>query len=178
MGFIEETGAAQHLRDARIGMIYEGTNGIQALDLVTRKVGRDGGETARAFIETMRADLASLAQSGTLASLGKALGDGLDALGRATDSVANAMQARPQDAAAAAVPYLELFGTVTGGWLLARSAVLAEAALAKQADDDFYRAKIVTACFFGEQILPRAAALLPAILAGSKTVMALAEADF
>jgi len=179
MGYIEETGAAQYLRDARIGMIYEGTNGIQAMDLVSRKVGRDGGEVARGFIETMRGALADLARSKALSPLGAILGEGLTALGAATNTVADAMQQSPDDAAAAAVAYLEMFGTVTGGWLLARSALLAEDAIARDSSEtDFYQAKIVTARFFGEQCLVRATALLPTIQAGSHAIMGLSESQF
>jgi len=179
MGFVEETGVAQYLRDARIGMIYEGTNGIQALDLVSRKIGRDGGETARAFIETMRQDLPDLARNPALAILGRTLGEGLDALSAATDLIADAMNDRTDDAAATAVPYLEMFGIAAGGWLLARGALVAAAALAAgSAEPDFYSAKIATARFFGKHCLARAASLLPAIKAGSAPVMALADAQF
>jgi alkylation response protein AidB-like acyl-CoA dehydrogenase len=162
MGYIEETGAAQYLRDARIAPIYEGTNGIQANDLVGRKLGRDQGEAARELIAEMRASLAALDAPG-LAPLRQPLADGIDALDRAT---AHLVAADPAAAAAGSVPYLQLFGTVTGGWLTARVA----AASLRQPDDAMTRAKLATARFYAEHFLARAPAYLPAIAGGATVI--------
>src|SRR5882672_10664723 len=120
MGYIEETGAAQYLRDARIAPIYEGTNGIQANDLVGRKLGRDQGEAARELFAEMRASLAELGGEAECEPMHRGLAEGLDALERAT---AYLVAAEPALAAAGSAPYLALFGTVAGGWLMARLAL-------------------------------------------------------
>src|SRR5205814_8716110 len=119
MGYIEETGAAQYLRDARIAPIYEGTNGIQANDLVGRKLGRDRGEAARELIAEMRATLAEL---GGLDGIRAPLETGIEALEEATEYL---VAAEPALAAAGSAPYLQLFGTVAGAWLMARLALAA-----------------------------------------------------
>jgi hypothetical protein len=150
MGYIEETGAAQHLRDARIAPIYEGTNGIQANDLVGRKLGRDGGEAAREFFAEIAASLADLPCADDLAQ-------GLAALENAT---AYLVATTPERAAAGSAPYLALFGTVAGGWLLARVAVASGANAAKAA----------TARVYAEHYLARAASYLPAIKGGATIV--------
>src|SRR5215212_7119487 len=129
MGYIEETGAAQYYRDARIAPIYEGTNGIQANDLVGRKLGRDQGEAARELIAEMRSSLSELSAP-ELALLRQRLTDAIAALDTAT---AHLITAEPAVAAAGSVPYLQLFGTVLGGWLTARVA----AAASRQPDADF-----------------------------------------
>jgi alkylation response protein AidB-like acyl-CoA dehydrogenase len=179
MGFIEETGAAQYMRDAKIAEIYEGTNGIQANDLIGRKLTRDGGATAKAFIVHMRAWDAKLAEAGTaFAKLRAALKDGLDALDSATDWILAAQQGDPRDAAAGAVPFMRLWGTVAGGWMLAVGALEAKAEIGTGGDDEFLKAKIVTARFYGEHILPRASSLKAAATAGGATVMEMAEAAF
>jgi len=178
MGFIEETGAAQHYRDARITPIYEGANGVQALDLVGRKVARDGGEAIRAFLADVDATLASLDASDAATSvLRERLAAGRDALARAADWVVATM---PSDAAAAASPsalFLKLLGLVAGGWLMARSALAARAALAAGADGDsrWLDAKLVTARHYADHLLAQAPGLLSAIQAGGSTVMALDE---
>jgi len=180
MGFIEETGAAQYMRDAKIAEIYEGTNGIQANDLIGRKLTRDGGVTAKAMIARMRDVDGKLAEGGAeLAGLRAALADGVAALDSATDWILEAQKGDPRDAAAGAVPFMRLWGTVTGGWLLAQGAVAAKAELdAGEGDPKFLKGKIVTARFYGEQILPRASSLKAAATAGGKTVMELAEEAF
>ena len=163
MGFIEETGAAQYLRDARIALIYEGTNGIQANDLLTRKLVRDDGAAMRDFITEMRAlDLTDLT------ALTKPLRDGIDALERASETLRLLYRTHPETALAGAAPFLELFGTVTAGWLMAKAALVA----GRGRDDEFAAAKRVTARFFAEQRLAAAPGLLPAI-AGGATVMQL-----
>jgi 3-(methylthio)propanoyl-CoA dehydrogenase len=184
MGFIEETGAAQHMRDARIHPIYEGTNGIQANDLMGRKVQRDGGEAAQAFIAEMRPAVADLARAGDadLAAIGKKLGDGLDCLGQATDWIVAAGKHEIARSAASAVPYLALFGNVTAGWLMGREALAANAAQGNGAgnglDPRFAAAKIKTARFFADHVVVRSRGLLATVTEGADSVVTLAEADF
>ncbi|MCY4548272.1 MAG: acyl-CoA dehydrogenase [Defluviicoccus sp.] len=162
-GFIEETGAAQHYRDSRITPIYEGTNGIQALDLVRRKILGDRGAAVRDLMAEMDA-LARGTGSAATAPILDALAGGLAELGEATDWL---LADRPAaTAAAAATPYLALIGTVAGGWLLARSAAIADARAAEDGDP-FYRAKVDTARFYAECVLPRAASLKRAAIGGA-----------
>jgi 3-(methylthio)propanoyl-CoA dehydrogenase len=173
MGFIEETGAAQHLRDARIAPIYEGTNGIQANDLVGRKLLRDRGAAARELVAEMRSVEAELSrQSGEgPAALRRPLATGIDALEQATGWMVETGEADPPRTLAGAVPYLKLFGAVAGGWLMTKGALAAEKRLAAQAGDAaFYRAKLATARFYAEHVLPGAPGLLPAVTGGA-TVM-------
>ena len=160
MGYIEETGAAQHLRDARIAAIYEGTNGIQAGDLVGRKLARDGGEAARELLAELTAGLAEL--GGALAPLRAPLESGLAAL---DDATRHLIDADPVLAAAGAMPYLNLFGTVLGGALLARLA-----AEAGRRGHPLATAKLATARFFAEHELAHAPSLLPAIEGGATVV--------
>ena len=181
MGYIEETGAAQHYRDARITPIYEGTNGIQANDLMGRKLGRDRGETARRFIATMRElDGALAAAKGeTFLSLRLPLRQGLDALAGATDWMVEAITRDVRHAAAGAVEYLRLFGTVTGGWLMARGALEAAVRLASgEGDAAFLEAKLVSARFYAASVLARAPAFLSSITRAGESVLALAEEQF
>jgi alkylation response protein AidB-like acyl-CoA dehydrogenase len=178
MGYIEETGAAQFMRDAKIAEIYEGTNGIQANDLIGRKLTRDGGETAKSFIASMRGLDHDLAAAGAeLAPLRKALSEGVGALESATDWIL--ARENPRDAAAGAMSYLRLWGTVSGGWLMAKAALAARQDLAAgDGNSEFLRAKILTARFYGEQILPRAASLKAAATAGAATLMEMADTAF
>ncbi|HEY2446400.1 MAG TPA: acyl-CoA dehydrogenase [Rhizomicrobium sp.] len=180
MGYIEETGAAQFMRDAKIAEIYEGTNGIQANDLIGRKLTRDGGATAKSFVATMRLlDQELAAAAAEFAPLRTALSEGLDALGTATDWILARQTDSPPDAAAGAMSYLRLWGTVAGGWLMARAALAARKDLAEgHGDPEFLRAKVLTARFYGEQILPRAASLRAAATAGAATLMAMQDAAF
>jgi 3-(methylthio)propanoyl-CoA dehydrogenase len=160
MGYIEETGAAQHYRDARIAAIYEGTNGIQAGDLVGRKLGRDRGEAAREMFAEMTAGLEDL--TGGFAPLRRPLAEGLAALEAAT---AYLLDAAPPVAAAGAVPYLNLFGAVTAGHLLGRVALAA-----KRSGNPLAAAKRATAGFFADHVLAGAPGLLPAIKGGATVV--------
>jgi alkylation response protein AidB-like acyl-CoA dehydrogenase len=180
MGFIEETGAAQYLRDARITTIYEGTTGIQAADLVGRKVGFEKGATAFAIIEVMRKIDAKLATSGNpdVSAARENLLHAIDGLAAATQWVVDTFPHNPQAVAAVSVPFLKLWGTVGGGWLMARAALIADAKAGTDGDTDFYRAKIVTARFYAEHILPQAAGLTSAVTGGSSSVLALTEAQF
>ncbi len=196
MGFIEETGAAQYYRDARILTIYEGTTAIQANDLVGRKTARDGGKTARAilaqirktegelarfasidlatkappnFTAQMRADFAALRDSLMLAS---------KAFEEAVDYVATHAKTDIRAVYAGSVPYLMLAGTVIGGWNMARAALVAQAKIEGGDKDPFYATKIKTARFYADHILPRAVALRAGIVGGAEGVLALAEEQF
>ena len=169
MGFIEETGAAQYYRDARIAPIYEGTNGIQALDLVMRKLTMAGGDVVKRYLTEMRGLDHDLAEGGadyvkTRANLAAAL----DSLEEASLWLLDAMASDPHAVAACAPPYLRMFGMTVGGHLIAKGA-LAAAGQADQpgADAPFLNGRIATARFFGEQILPQVPALLPSVTAGS-----------
>ena len=181
MGFIEETGAAQYVRDARITTIYEGTTGIQANDLVGRKIARDGGATLAAAIDDMRGVQRALAGSGadSLEVIGARLGGGLDALRDAGRWVVTRMGDDPRMALAGAGPFLELAGIVCGGAQLGRGA-LAAAAKLRDADSDaaFMRAKIETARHFADHVLTRAAGLHDTVVAGAGSVLSLAEDQF
>jgi len=181
MGFVEETGAAQYLRDARITTIYEGTTGIQANDLVGRKIAYEKGLTINILLAEMRAVDAKLAKVGHpgLVVIRRALGEGVAALSEATDWLLSTFPNNMKAASAGAVPFLKLFGTVAGGWQMARAALIAKTRLDENAEDyDFYRAKIGTARFYAEHILPLAAAYKHEIVHGSTSVLALEEAQF
>ncbi len=180
MGFIEESGAAQYLRDARISTIYEGTTGIQANDLTGRKVGAENGATAKALITGMRELDARLAAAGAdFALMRSSLAQGIDALAQATDWLVAQYRERPDAVAAVSVPYLKLFGTVAGGWLMARAALVAgERLAAPGADREFLRAKMATARFYLEHLLPQAAALSQTVTAGAASVIAVDPAAF
>jgi len=181
MGYIEETGAAQHYRDARIITIYEGTTGIQANDLVGRKTGRDGGKTATAVIADMRALDGELAkQKGAeFAAIRRELSAAVGALEEAVTWVVRTYGSDSRAAHAAAVPYLELWGRTAGGWQMARAALASARHLASGANDaEFHRAKIATARFYADYHLPQTAALKHAILTAGETVLALAADQF
>ena len=175
MGFVEETGAAQYLRDARITTIYEGTTGIQANDLVGRKVGAEQGITALALIAEMRAlDVPLAAAGASTAGLRTGFAQAVDALEAATRWLIDHFQAEPDAVAAVAVPYLKLFGTVAGGWMMARAVHIAhERAGMPGADREFLDAKVVTARFYLEHLLPQAGALAQTVTAGAASVLAL-----
>jgi hypothetical protein len=171
MGFIEETGAAQHYRDARIAPIYEGTNGIQAMDLAGRKLGLDNGAAVRSLIADMRETSAALAgQSNAAATgVGARLAAGVDALEGASDWMI-AHRGSP-DAAAGATPYLKLTGDVMGGWALAKGAL---AAAEGRAGDDAYAAgKIGLAARYAETVLAQAPGQVAGVTAGAAGLEAL-----
>ncbi len=181
MGFVEETGAAQHLRDARIAPIYEGTNGIQAADLVFRKVARDGGQSAGRFLDEIAAlDGALVAADGDdMAAIRANLTDGLDALRSATDWVASTASSDATGAAAGSAHYLRMFGLVAGGYVMARAALEAlDCQASGTGDPAMAETKRITARFFAEQYLPQARGLLAPLTDGHSTVMALAEDRF
>jgi alkylation response protein AidB-like acyl-CoA dehydrogenase len=180
MGYVEETGVAQYYRDARIASIYEGTNGIQAIDLVGRKLLRDGGATVSAFVSEMRQVDAPLANAGEdLAALRLWLAKGLDEVVLCSSHLLGGERKDPELASAAAFNYLMLMGTVIGGWQLARGALAAVRKLETDATDPvFLRTQVLLARFYAEQVLPRAAAYGVAVRAGSATVMALTAEQF
>jgi 3-(methylsulfanyl)propanoyl-CoA dehydrogenase len=181
MGFVEETGAAQYLRDARITTIYEGTTGIQANDLVGRKIAREKGATARAVMAEMRRFCEKLSGSQDVDSqaIRASLTSGVDALGEATEWLVANHDSNPKAVYAGAVPYLKLFGTVAGGWQMARAAAIARKKLdSGDADRAFYQAKIATARFYADCVLPQALGLGHAVTHGGPAVLALEEAQF
>ncbi|MCC7483467.1 MAG: acyl-CoA dehydrogenase [Burkholderiales bacterium] len=180
MGYVEETGAAQYLRDARITTIYEGTTGIQANDLTGRKVALEKGATALAVIGAMREVHAQLSGRGeAFASVRVNLGEAIDALEAATRWLVESYEKNPQAAAGVSVPYLKLFGTVAGGWMMARAALAAEEKLAQpDADRRFLEAKIATARFYAEHELPRAMTLGREVVLGADSVLALEPGQF
>jgi hypothetical protein len=181
MGFIEETGAAQHYRDARIITIYEGTTGIQANDLVGRKTARDAGATAKrvaAEIDKVAAHCASKADA-SLNAIGVRLAAATAALQNAIDWIVEASNVNPRTAYAGSVPYLRLWGVVAGGWQMARAASIAVDKLAQGAGDAaFMRAKIATARFYAENLLPLADAYAQSAVTGSEATLALAVDQF
>ena len=172
MGYIEESGVAQHYRDMRIAPIYEGTNGIQAMDLVGRKLGLRMGAVVNGHLQNMRDTDAQLEAAGKeFESMRTALAESVEALTGVTDWIMTNGLADPVQALAGATPYLRIFGTVTGGWLLTKQALAAQAELdAGSADTEYLAAKITTARFFAEQILPQAGGLVPAVQAGSSAL--------
>ena len=181
MGFIEETGAAQYLRDARITTIYEGTTGIQAQDLVGRKTLRDGGTAARELLAEMQTDLASWATVAEprLHVLARELAAGVAAVERSVAWLIDSEASDPRLSAAASVSYLKLWGIVTGGWQLVRAAALCfEDCHAQSADQAFARRKIASAEFFATQVLPQATSLAHIIEVGSQAVLVPTEEAF
>jgi alkylation response protein AidB-like acyl-CoA dehydrogenase len=180
MGFIEETGAAQFYRDARILTIYEGTTAIQANDLIGRKTARDGGATAHALIAAIRETVRSLeGQEGDLGSIRNALTAGGEALEEAVKFVVASARSDVRAVFAGSVPYLKLAGIVLGGWQLARGAQAARKLLDEGAEDAaFLRAKISTARFFADHVLSQAAGLRTSITSGAAGVLALEDAQF
>ena len=181
MGYIEETGACQHFRDARITTIYEGTTGIQANDLVGRKIIREEGESARALIGDIRALDGALASNTEPAAavIRSTLNNGANGLAQVVDWLLDATKRDPRLPAAASVHVLNLFGTVMGGHEMARAALAAKRRLdAGDGDPRVLQAKIATARFYAEQIMPRAASLVPIIVHGSQSVMSLDDDQF
>ena len=175
MGFIEETGAAQYYRDAKILTIYEGTTAIQANDLVGRKTARDGGQTAKAIcaqIEKTEAELGKR-DSASARAVAKRLTGARKALLDVIDFVAGQTKASPNAVFAGSVPYLMLAGNVMAGWQLARSLLVAEELAAKGEDKAFMEAKVITARFYADHILAKAPGLRDSIVEGAESVTAL-----
>jgi acyl-CoA dehydrogenase len=182
MGFVEETGAAQYLRDARIAPIYEGTTGIQANDLIGRKVAAEKGVTAFRLIASMRDTINQLetfeGHSG-LQTIKEKLQSAVDSLEQAVSWVVETYLDDPQRASAGSVPLLKLFGTVSGGWMLARSAIIAKKRLdAGVEKSKFYRGKLATCRFYSENILPISGLLRDQVIEGHKTIVAMDETYF
>ncbi|HWP11354.1 MAG TPA: acyl-CoA dehydrogenase, partial [Ramlibacter sp.] len=180
MGFIEETGAAQYYRDARILTIYEGTTAIQANDLVGRKTARDGGQSAKAVAAQIAKTEAELARRDSPAARAvlKRLAAARQAFVEVVDFVAGNTKASPNAVFAGSVPYLMLAGNLVAGWQLARSLLVAEDLAAKGEDVPFMQAKIATARFYADHILSKAPAIRDAIVEGAESVTALAIEAF
>ena len=178
-GYIAESGVEQYVRDARIAMIYEGTNGIQALDLVGRKMGAHNGRYLRSFFHPVGQFVEELKAHEEFAKQGEALEKAFQALQLATGTIAQKGLADPEEAGAAASEYLRLLGMVALGYCFGKAAVLAHARLAEGTGEaDFYKAKIVTARFFFDRILPPASALVLAIKRGKASMMELPAEAF
>jgi len=181
MGFIEETGAAQYYRDARITTIYEGTTGIQANDFIGRKTARDGGAEARRVaveIDRVAAELAAHPDA-NLKAIGARLARAVKSLHVALEWMVPAFGANARAAHASAVPYLELWGLVAGGWQMGRAALVAARHLKEGTGDArFLTAKIQTARFYADALLPKATGLADVVTAGGEPTMALAAEQF
>ncbi|MDP3638414.1 MAG: acyl-CoA dehydrogenase, partial [Azonexus sp.] len=181
MGFIEETGAAQHWRDSRITTIYEGTTGIQANDLLFRKLMRDQGATARVVFGEIAATAKALSASPRpeLQAIAQRLGEALQAWVKATEWLAANAKTGLSGVLTAAVPYLHLAVTVSGGWFMGKAALAAAGYLDQgEGDQTFYRAKIATAHFYADQMLPQAAAYGETVRAGDAALAGLGDEVF
>ena len=179
MGFVEETGAAQHMRDARILPIYEGTTGIQAIDLVGRKILGDEGKAMKEWIAEMRSLDDELAAIDDLAPLRQSLSTGIEDLVAAVTWLLSNALGDQNAPGAASVNLLMLAGTVAGGWQMARAALTAKQRLADgDPDSSFLDAKVVTALFYAAHILPRSTAYRRAAVSGSEVIMAIPEESF
>lgn len=181
MGFIEETGAAQFYRDARILPIYEGTNGIQSNDLVFRKVLRDGGEEAARFIAEMKNFLPKLSEkpNDDLDSIKVEMISAIGTLEEATGWMLKNAKSNTEILAAGAAPYLRLFSTVAGGYMIARMSYAAHQSLfANDGEANFYNAKLITARFFAEALLPQVKGLLRPVMGGEACALSIANDQF
>ena len=173
VGFVEETGAAQHYRDARITAIYEGTTAIQANDLVGRKIARDGGAAATALIGLMRASVAQWRSQGELSAVAQRVEASVGVMERAVRWILETHGQAPAQTAAAAVPFLHLAGVATGGWLIGEQAAVAARALASGAEDpDFLRSKIALARHYAMHVSPHVDAYFVAMTEGAADVVA------
>ncbi len=181
VGFVEETGAAQYYRDSRITTIYEGTTAIQANDLVGRKLAREKvpGASMKAMLAEMNATVAELvATDDRLKAIAENLKNGIAALSTASDWILATYDSNPQAVHAGSVPFLKLTGIVTGGWLMAKSALVAVQRLNAGSDDRFYEAKLATANYFAAHQLPFAAACAQEVMQGAASTFSLDEALF
>ena len=180
MGFIEETGAAQYLRDAKILTIYEGTTAIQANDLIGRKTSRDGGQTAKAIAAQIEFTEAALLKQGNAdaVAVAKRLKAAREAFVDVVGFVADNTKASPNAVFAGSVPYLMLAGNLVAGWQMARSLLVAQEELAKGIDADFMKAKVVTARFYADHLLTKAPGMRDSIVEGAESVTALALEAF
>ena len=181
MGFVEETGAAQHLRDARITTIYEGTTGIQANDLMGRKIAREGGVTVKGWLALLAQFDGELAQSKNVdvRALQAALAAGAKGVAECVEYVLATAGKDPNAAFSGAVPFLKLMGITAGGWQMARAALIAEKQIASgNGEAKFLSAKIATARFYADHVLSQAPGLAATVIAGAAAVMALDEEQF
>ncbi len=181
MGFIEETGAAQHLRDARITAIYEGTTAIQANDLIGRKIARDNGVTVMGVLAQMRETETRLGNQadGAFAAMRQSLGKGIVAVEEAVAYILATYDKDIKAASVGSVPFLKLLGIVAGGWLMARSALIAQEKLkAGGGDAAFYQAKITTARFYADHVLSQASGLSYAVTHGAAGALDMADDSF
>jgi 3-(methylthio)propanoyl-CoA dehydrogenase len=181
MGYVEETGIAQQYRDVRITPIYEGTTGIQAMDLVGRKLIRDMGSTATRILKTIKkfAEDAKSSSHAEMRSIAAVLDDAVDALIDVSQWTGMTAMADVGKAFACSVPYLKLWGVVAGGWQMARAATTAaERIAANDPDAEFYKAKLATARFYADHVLAQAFWYRHEIKEGAGTVMALAPEQF
>ena len=180
VGYVEETGAAQHFRDARITTIYEGTTGIQANDLVARKLARGGYETLKRIVAEMKAADSELFESDALLRAARRPYQlAVSSLEVAANHLASCQATRPGDAAAGAAPFLRLLGITAGGWQMMRAA----AASMRRADaagkrDDFHRSKIATARFYADHLLSQVPGLAHAVVYGAQGAAALVDDQF
>ncbi len=173
MGFVEETGAAQHYRDIRIAGIYEGTNGIQAIDLVGRKLGMRNGEVVSELLNQIDETITTLMEN-DLQEIGKPLKEANESLKSASEWLLQNGGGSTDDGLSGATPYLRMFGTTVGGWLLAKSAIKAQELLDENTEnEDFLNAKIETAKFFSQQLLPQVNGLLSSATSGSSSLYAI-----
>jgi len=178
MGYIEETGAAQHLRDVRVTAIYEGTNGIQAADLVGRKVARENAESVKSLIKLIESDLKNFDFKENEA-LTKHLSSATDALITATDWITKTFATKPQHVAAGAVHYTRMLGLTIGGWLMTKAAAKAfELNLAGTGDPDFLKAKVLSARFFADQFLSQVPAILEIVKSGADALEDMRDGHF
>jgi hypothetical protein len=181
VGFIEETGASQYLRDARITTIYEGTTGIQGNDLIGRKLAKEKsgpGATARTLQKQIKACVEELSRDKHLSVIGRQLGVALADLETATEWMLENYDNNPQAAHAGAVSYLLLTGIVTGGWQMARAAQIAQRQIDAGSQDAFLQAKLATARYFAAHQLPKTMGYCAAITEGSDAVLSLDESLF
>jgi len=174
VGFVEETGAAQYLRDARITPIYEGTTAIQANDLIGRKLARDGGEAAQTVVAEMHTLARALSADAKLSGLAPALSAAVDSLEQAIGYVVGNYATDIRAVSVGAVPMLKLFGIVAGGWQLLRSALIAQGRLADASGGDaaFYEAKILSARFYADYVLSQSSGLAHGIMHGAAGALA------
>jgi hypothetical protein len=170
MGFIEETGAAQHYRDARIAQIYEGTNGIQAIDLVMRKLPMAGGAVVRGYLDELRSTVAAVEATNDPAfgASGQRLSDAVESLGRATEWLLTKIATSPDAALAGATPYLRLFASAAGGCALAEQALAAI-----RLDDAEAAGRVALARFFAENIAVQAGGLETTVTEGADSISAI-----
>lgn len=177
MGYIEETGAAQYLRDARITSIYEGTTGIQAIDLLGRKIIRDGGAEARRLLTEIQTCATELSMSSNiqLQSIAADLQKAVQSVSKALDWVLHVHVTNPQAALTGAYPLLRCFGFVCGGWLMAKAALISEEVLQGDARNAFALQKIASATFYSQAILPQVHGLVDTVCAGTSLAQAMQD---